>query len=445
MTPDEAQSEIARLSDELERHNKLYYLDATPEISDSEYDKLFRELELLENAWPDFASPNSPTKRVGGEPVDGFEQMTHSIPMLSIDDVFSKEEVADFFTRITKNLGEKVVPLIIEPKIDGVAVSLIFEKGELRAAVTRGDGTTGDVITENVRTIGSVPLRLPKDAPEVLEVRGEIYMPNDGFAKINQARDEAGLQAFANPRNATAGTLKLLDSKEVAKRPISFIAHGFGRIEGREMTTFSEFRELLATLGIPTNNPVWHTDNLEGVLNAIRELDEKRHDLAYGTDGAVVKIDSFAAHQKLGATSRAPRWAMAFKYPPEQKETLLHDITVQVGRTGTLTPVAELEPVFVSGTTVRRATLHNQDEIDRKDVRIGDTVVIEKAGEIIPAVVRVVKEKRSADSRPFNLFDLWEANVRAVNRPSNAPRDLSPGNASILPAPPRLRAGSNNS
>ena len=404
MTSEEARQRIADLSAQLEHHNRLYYVEADPEISDREYDELFRDLESFEEAWPQFASSNSPTKRVGGEPIDGFEQANHAVPMLSIDDVFSESEVHDFFNRMIRQLGGPEIPMIVEPKIDGVAVSLVYQDGELESAVTRGDGTTGDVITENVRTIHSVPLRLGAGAPEVLEVRGEIYMPNDEFAKLNLSRDEEGLPAFANPRNATAGALKLLDSREAAKRPLAFIAHGFGRLEGLEVGAFSEYHRLLHKLNLPVNEPVWKTRTVEDVLTAIRELDEKRHDLPYGTDGAVVKVDDTAAHTRLGSTSRAPRWAIAFKYPPEQKETVLREITIQVGRTGTLTPVAELDPVFVSGTTVRRATLHNQDEIDRKDVRIGDTVVIEKAGEIIPAVVKVVTAKRPDDAEPFDLF-----------------------------------------
>lgn len=408
MNRDEARSAIESLSAELERHDRLYYEEANPEISDADYDRLFRDLEELEQKWPDLASPNSPTKRVGGRPLDGFSQQAHAIPMLSIDDVFSEDEVRDFFIRMGKTLGNGPIPVIVEPKIDGVAASLVYRNGELEAAVTRGDGVTGDVITENVRTIRSLPLRLGAKAPEILEIRGEIYMPNQAFAEMNRLRDEAGLQAFANPRNATAGTLKLLDSKEVARRPLAFIAHGFGQLQGIEFATFSEYRDLIHSLGLPLNDPVWHVDTVESTLEAIRELDVKRHDLPYGTDGAVIKVDRIEDHARLGATSRAPRWSVAFKYPPEQRETLLRDIVVQVGRTGTLTPVAELDPVLVSGTTVRRATLHNQDEIDRKDVRIGDTVVIEKAGEIIPAVVKVIKEKRPADSRPFNLYELVE-------------------------------------
>ena len=405
MEESEARSEIERLSGELERHNRLYYVDAEPELSDAEYDGLFRRLETLEKEFPGLVSPNSPTKRVGGEPIDGFRQRAHIVPMLSIDDVFSEEEMAGFFARIQKNLGEGRIPVTIEPKIDGVAVALHYVDGELDYAVTRGDGAVGDVVTENVRTIANVPLRLGHGAPPVLEVRGEIFMPKEGFAALNTERDEAGLPAFKNPRNATAGTLKLLDSRVVATRPLRFIGHGLGRIEGEELRSVAGFHELLHRFGIPVNEPVWKADGLDGVLDAIRELDTLRHSLPCETDGAVVKVNDFAAQERLGYTARAPRWSAAFKYPPEQKETILRDITVQVGRTGTLTPVAELEPVFVSGTTVSRATLHNQDEIDRKDVRIGDTVLIEKAGEIIPAVVKVILEKRSPTAAKYELFN----------------------------------------
>ena len=398
------ENRIAQLREDLERHNRLYYQEATPEISDLEYDKLFRELEDLEKAHPDLYDPNSPTKRVGGAPLDAFEQREHLLPMLSIDDLFAEEEVADFHKRLHKSLGEAPIPLTVEPKIDGVACSLVYRNGSLDYAVTRGDGTRGDDITANVRTIRAVPLMLPKDkAPALLEVRGEIFMPSQGFAKLNEQRDEEGLATFANPRNATAGTLKSLDSKKVAERPLSFIAHGLGANEGADLNSEEDFRALLKEFDFPLNLPLWHVDSLDALLDAIRELDTARHELTYGTDGAVVKVVDFAQRETLGFTSRAPRWAAAFKYPPEQKETLLKEITIQVGRTGVLTPVAELAPVFVSGTTVSRATLHNQEEIERKDIRLGDTVVIEKAGEIIPSIVKVVSDKRKPDSTAYHL------------------------------------------
>ena len=399
-------SEIERLHflrSELERHNRLYYEDATPEISDAEYDVLFRELETLEAAHPELFDANSPTQRVGGAPLDAFQQREHLIPMLSIDDLFADEEVSDFYGRLVKTLGREKIALTVEPKIDGVACSLVYRDGELDYALTRGDGSSGDDITTNVRTIRSVPLKLNmENPPALLEIRGEVFMPSEGFAKLNEQRDEAGLQTFVNPRNAAAGALKLLDPKEVARRPLDFLAHGLGAHEA-DLDSELEYRQLLETLGIRRNEPFWQVDSLEGVLSAIAELDQARHDLPYGTDGAVIKVVEFSERETLGFTSRAPRWAAAFKYPPEQKETLLKDITIQVGRTGVLTPVAELEPVFVSGTTVSRATLHNQEEITRKDIRIGDTVVVEKAGEIIPSIVKVITTKRPASASAYDI------------------------------------------
>ena len=403
---------IHQLRSDLEHHNRLYYTDAAPEISDAEYDKLYRELEDLEKKHPEFDDPNSPTKRVGGEPLDSFKQVRHLVRMLSIDDVFElkdaevpEAELIDFYRRLQKNLGREAVAVTVEPKIDGVAVSLVYRDGALSYAATRGDGTTGDDITNNVRTIRSIPLSLTGNFPPLLEVRGEIYMPNEAFAAMNAERDEAGLPTFVNPRNASAGALKQLDPKLVAKRPLAFLAHGLGAYEGPALESEADFHHLLDAMGIPRNQPVRIANTLDELLKAVREIDVERHDLGYGTDGAVVKVLDRAERDKLGYTSRAPRWAAAYKFLPEQKETLLKDITIQVGRTGVLTPVAELEPVFVSGTTVSRATLHNEEEIQRKDVRIGDTVVIEKAGEIIPAVVRVVPERRPADSKPFSLLD----------------------------------------
>ena len=393
---------IAELRAELNRHNQLYYQDAQPEVSDAEYDRLFRELEDLEKANPELHDPNSPTQRVGGAPLDSFEQRTHLLPMLSIDDLFSEEEVAEFFKRLQKGLNLEEIALTVEPKIDGVACSLVYRDGSLDYALTRGDGNRGDDISQNVRTIRNIPLKL-KNAPPLLEVRGEIFMPSEGFAKLNTQRDEAGLDTFANPRNATAGTLKSLDPKVVASRPLAFLAHGLGANEGSDMANEDDFRKLLDKFQIPRNSPIWYVRTLEETLTAIRELDDKRHNLGHGTDGAVIKLLNFEQREIVGFTSRAPRWASAFKYPPEQKETLLKDITIQVGRTGVLTPVAELEPVFVSGTTVSRATLHNQEEIERKDVRIGDTVIVEKAGEIIPSVVSVVVSKRPENTPPFHL------------------------------------------
>ena len=646
------ETRILELTKELERHNRLYYQDAAPEISDADYDKLYRELEQLEAAHPEHASPDSPTRRVGGAPLESFQQVRHLVPMLSIDDVFElkdaevpEAELIDFYKRLQKNLGRENIAVTVEPKIDGVAVSLVYRDGKLDYAATRGDGTTGDDVTNNVRTIRTIPLTLAaagRVAPEVdvenflpylpaherlqpganpgqpssqgtaeglrerldadlagsdgddlqerirqeaesilewgaetgrildpdrlfeivrnwqelggqsehtvfyireltrvikftlppnfgaqgsvaylgnigacnrlfgdsidfhgilrtdkgpafvisqpyvdgtkpdpeevatwfqsngyrstghdrwfndvtgteiadahtgnliktadgelvpidlqvlsegnaglsstihhlqstipalLEVRGEIFMPNEAFAAMNAERDEAGLPTFANPRNATAGTLKQLDPKIVATRPLAFLAHGLGAYEGPELPSEHDFHALLDELAIPRNNPVIVAESLDELLGAVRRIDRDRHALGYGTDGAVVKVLARSEREQLGFTSRAPRWAAAYKFLPEQKETVLKAITIQVGRTGVLTPVAELEPVLVSGTTVARATLHNEEEIQRKDIRIGDTVVIEKAGEIIPAVVKVVMEKRLPGAPPFSLLD----------------------------------------
>ena len=405
MTPDEARTRIAQLSTELERHNRLYYLEAAPVISDREFDALLRELAELETQWPDFASANSPTQRVGGAPIEGFTQITHAVRMMSLDNTYSEGEVAEFYQRMVRLTGMETIATIIEPKIDGVAVSICYENGALKYAATRGDGTKGDDITANARTIKSLPLTLPPDAPRLLEVRGEVFMPTAGFRRLNDEREAAGEARFMNPRNATAGTLKQLDPKITAKRPLDVIFHGLGQAEGVEMETITDFHALLDRMGMRKADRLWFANDLQGILTAIRELDSLRRTLPYETDGAVVKVASVAIQQAVGSTSKSPRWAMAYKYEPERAETLLHAITVQVGRTGVLTPVAELEPVLVSGTTVSRATLHNDEEIQRKDIRVGDTVIIEKAGEIIPAVIEVVMARRPADSVPFNLYD----------------------------------------
>ena len=645
---------IVELRRELKRHDRLYYEQAAPEISDAEYDALFRELETLEAKHPEHHDPDSPTQRVGGAPIEGFSQVTHPVPMLSIDDVFQLKdapepaaELITFYQRLRKSLGREDVHVTVEPKIDGVAVSLLYENGRLKYAATRGDGTTGDDITHNVRTIRSVPLilviaagpsksqehserdvdlescfpyvaiheatrtgsgiggktpgstveslaqrllhdlrggdgadvpqRLRQEAesvvswarengrlidprrfgklttrypqlggqsehtvfhlqdnrrvvkitipphfggqgtalaylrnlmaantlfgdeivfhgvletrrgpalvvsqpfvpgmpptaqeietwfldngyqpvghnrwknettgvdvadahignliktdegelipidlqilsespanlqspisnlPSVLEVRGEIFMPNAAFAAMNEERDEAGLPTFANPRNAAAGTLKQLDPKVVAKRPLAFLAHGLGAYEGPPLASESDFRALLEFLGIPHNQPLIHAANLEETLAAVAEIDTHRHTLDYNTDGAVIKVHDRATRDQLGSTSRAPRWAAAYKFLPEQQETMLRDIIIQVGRTGVLTPVAMLDPVLISGSTVSRATLHNQDEIDRKGIHIGARVLIEKAGEIIPAVVKVMQPVPGAET--YSIFD----------------------------------------
>ena len=323
--------------------------------------------------------------------------------MLSLDNTYSEEEVGAFYRRVEKLLPNEKVPVIVEPKVDGVAVSLLYEEGRLKYAATRGDGTTGDDITQNIRTIRSVPKQLRGDAPRLFEVRGEVFMTKEGFARLNAERSEAGLPVFANPRNSAAGSLKQLDPAITAQRPLGVIFYGTGAVEGIELTHHSKLFPLLKKLGLPCSERWWSADSLDEILAAIRELEQLRHDFVYETDGAVVKVDSFAQRESLGMTAKSPRWAMAFKYEAERVETKLLDILIQVGRTGVLTPVAALEPVVVSGSRVARATLHNEEEIQRKDIRIGDTVVIEKAGEVIPAVVSVRTDLRDGSEKKFRM------------------------------------------
>ncbi len=405
MAPDkeEAAKRVAQLRSEIEEHNRRYYEEAAPTIGDRQYDELYRELIELEKRFPDLAKGDSPTQRVGGKALKAFGQITHRVPMLSLDNTYSEEEVTDFYRRLERLLPNKKIPVVIEPKVDGVAVSLLYENGKLKYAATRGDGTVGDDITQNILTIRSVPRQLKGDVPELLEVRGEAYLNKAGFAKLNAERREAGLLEFANPRNAAAGSLKQLDPAIAARRPLGVVFYGTGSIEGARLDKHSELFALLKRVGLPGSEKWWLANSIEQILGAIHELDRVRHDFAYQTDGAVVKVDSFAQREVLGFTAKSPRWAIAFKYEAERVETKLLDILVQVGRTGTLTPVAALEPVVVSGSTVSRATLHNEEEIGRKDIRIGDTVLIEKAGEVIPAVVSVRTELRTGRERKFRM------------------------------------------
>jgi DNA ligase (NAD+) len=398
-----AAERVKQLRREIEEHNRRYYEEAAPTISDREYDALYRELGDLEKRLPNLATADSPTQRVGGQPLKAFGQITHRVPMLSLDNTYSEEEVTDFYHRLERLLPNKKIPVVIEPKVDGVAVSLLYEKGKLRYAATRGDGTVGDDITQNILTIRSVPKQLKGDVPDVLEVRGEAYLNKAGFEKLNAERREAGLPEFANPRNAAAGSLKQLDPSIAAKRPLGVVCYGTGLIEGLNLDKHSELFALLKKLGLPASEKWWLADSVDEILRAIHELDRIRRDFAYQTDGAVVKVDAFSQREVLGFTAKSPRWAIAFKYEAERVETRLLDILVQVGRTGTLTPVAALEPVVVSGSTVARATLHNEEEIARKDIRIGDTVLIEKAGEVIPAVVSVRTDLRKGGEKKFRM------------------------------------------
>src|SRR3954471_6968432 len=399
----EAAKRVSVLRKEIAEHDRRYYQEAAPSISDREYDRLYRELLDLETAFPNLASPDSPTNRVGGKPLQAFAQIQHRSPMLSLDNTYSEDEVASFYARVERLLPNQKIPVVVEPKVDGVAVSLLYERGELRYAATRGDGVIGDDITQNVRTIRQVPTKLRGSAPDVLEVRAEVYMHKRGFEKLNEERKQDDLPLFANPRNAAAGSLKQLDSSIVARRPLGLVCHGTGFIEGADIDRNSKVFPFLKKLGLPATERWWFADSVDEILEAIRELDRVRHDFAYQTDGAVVKVDLLGQRQRLGFTAKSPRWAIAYKYEAERVETRLLDILIQVGRTGTLTPVAVLEPVLVSGSTVSRATLHNEEEIKRKDIRIGDTVVIEKAGEVIPAVVEVKTAARTGKERKFRM------------------------------------------
>ena len=419
MAKDEAQAakRVAQLRGEIRKHDRLYYEEATPIISDREYDRLYKELVDLETQFPDLVTLDSPTQRVGGKPLEAFAQIQHLAPMLSLDNTYSEEEVANFYKRITRLLPNEQIPVVIEAKVDGVAVSLLYENGYLRHAATRGDGVTGDDIRQNIKTIRSVPERLRGAAPKLFEARGEVYMDKRGFEKLNEERKQAGLPLFANPRNAAAGSLKHLDPSIVAKRPLGIVFYGTGATEGLDVKLHSEIFPLFKKLGLPTSERWWLADSVDKILDAIRELDHIRARFTYQTDGAVVKVDSFEQRKRLGFTAKSPRWAIAYKYAAERVQTRLKDIIIQVGRTGILTPVAVLEPVLVSGSTVGRATLHNEDEIKRKDIRIGDTVVIEKAGEVIPAVVEVVKSKRPRSAKPFHFSEHIHGKCPVCGRP----------------------------
>lgn len=401
--PVEAKKRAEFLRAELERHNRLYYVEARPEISDREFDRLMRELQDLEAAHPGLATADSPTQRVGGAPIEGFAQVKHALPMMSLDNTYSIGEIREFDARIRKALGAESVDYVLEPKVDGVSISLRYEKGVLVTAATRGDGKTGDDITANARTVRAIPLRIPTDAP-VLEVRGEAYLGKVAFEMLNRERGKAGEPLFANPRNATAGSLKQLDPKVVAARPLSAVLYAVGQLEGVEFETQAEVLRELKELGFPVAKLWWECHGIEEVIARAEELQRREDELDYEMDGAVVKVSRLALWRQLGTTAKAPRFAMAYKYSHEQAQTVLKGITLQVGRTGVLTPVAELEPVELAGSTISRATLHNEDEIKRKDIRVGDTVIIEKAGEVIPAVVAVVAEKRPRGAKPF---DLW--------------------------------------
>jgi len=465
MSPSEAHQRIAALRTELARHDELYYRQAQPELADFDYDRLKRELADLEHGYPDLARGDSPTQRVGDDRADGFVRVRHRQAMMTLDNTYDEGELREFHARMAKLLGTEDLAYTVEPKIDGLAVSLTYENGRLVRAVTRGDGEEGDDVTANVRTIRGLPQELSRNRkaekgdrrteaghpktddrrqttaagspmpeqkageaentgemllaldtgsqgspiPDFVEIRGEVYLRWEEFERINRLQEEAGLEAYANPRNLAAGTLKLLDSAEVAKRRLEIVLYGLGACEPADLVdSQSALQRQLAAWGLPVVEKWWPARGIDAVWAAVGELDRIRRTFAYGTDGAVVKLDRADQQRQAGfrgagqaARKLSPRWACAFKFAPDRAETRVNAITIQVGRTGALTPVAELEPVLLAGTTVKRATLHNADEIARKDVRVGDAVLIEKAGEIIPAVVQVLAEKRPTGSAPY--------------------------------------------
>ncbi|MDX9874583.1 MAG: NAD-dependent DNA ligase LigA [Spongiibacteraceae bacterium] len=386
----------------LNEHNYRYYVLDDPSVPDAEYDRLMRELRELEAAHPELVTPDSPTQRVGAEPLRQFAPVAHAVPMLSLENAFSADDLRDFDRRVRERLErDQPVRYVCEPKMDGIAVSLLYRDGLLERAATRGDGTTGEKITENIRTLRSVPLRLRGEGwPKVIEVRGEVYMPLAGFAEYNERAKEEGDKVFVNPRNAAAGSLRQLDPRITARRPLEFCCYGVGLVEeGSLPDTHSGILEQLGEWGFRTNAETAVVEGVEACIERYEQLLERRNTLSYEIDGIVFKVDEIALQRELGFVSRAPRWAIAHKFPAREEMTRLLDVEFQVGRTGAITPVARLEPVFVSGVTVSNATLHNADEIERLQVQIGDTVVIRRAGDVIPQVVQVVTDRRPADAR----------------------------------------------
>ncbi|UDM48773.1 NAD-dependent DNA ligase LigA [Cupriavidus sp. MP-37] len=413
---DAAASRVAWLRDELDRHNYQYYVLDAPTVPDAEYDALFSELLALELEHPELQTPDSPTQRVGGEPLSAFDSVRHRVPMLSLNNAFADDDVLNFDRRCAQGLGRSApaageadlfsaadaVEYACELKFDGLAMSLRYEDGRLVQAATRGDGETGEDVTVNVRTIKAIPLKLRGQAPAVLEVRGEVFMFRRDFDKLNARQAEAGEKTFVNPRNAAAGSLRQLDPRITARRPLSFFAYGLGELQGVERPpTHSAMLDGFAALGLPVCKDRAVVKGAQGLLDFYRDIGKRRDDLPYDIDGVVYKVNALAEQERLGFVSRAPRFALAHKFPAQEMTTIVEDIEVQVGRTGAITPVARLKPVFVGGVTVTNATLHNEDEIRRKDVHIGDTVIVRRAGDVIPEVVAVVTERRPADARAF--------------------------------------------
>lgn len=399
----QAEKRIAGLREEIRKHDYHYYVLDDPLIPDAEYDKLFRELEQLETRYPDLVTNDSPTQRVGGEPSREFAEVRHEQPMLSLANAFSEDEMRDFDRRVRNRLGVEQVSYNAEPKLDGLAISLLYEGGQLVRGATRGDGTTGEDVTRNVRTVAAIPLSLRgKGWPHRVEIRGEVYMTKQSFIALNEYQAQHGGKQFANPRNAAAGSIRQLDPRITANRKLNFFAYGIGVFEGGEsLDRQSRMLAKLKEWGFPISSGTTVVEDLDGCFDYYRRVADRRHSLPYDIDGVVFKVDRYEQQERLGYISRAPRWAVAYKYPPEEAMTKLVNIEVQVGRTGALTPVARLEPVKVGGVIVTNASLHNEDEVKRKDVRIGDAVVVRRAGDVIPEIVQVVKDKRPRNARRF--------------------------------------------
>ncbi|NGX47589.1 MAG: DNA ligase, partial [Chlamydiae bacterium] len=396
------------LIEEVRKHDRAYFVQAHPIISDYDYDQLVNQLKDIEAKNPDWVTPTSPTKRVGEIATEGFRQVVHSVPMLSLANTYSQQELEDFVKRIHKWIGQGDIEFCAELKMDGVAVTVRYEKGLYVRALTRGDGKKGDDITANLKTLRALPLQLDLDnPPDVLEIRGEVFMPHKSFREANQKKEDAGDEPWANPRNAAAGSLKLLDPKEVQKRNLAIAFYGIAEDSGYSVQSQFACHKFLEMIGLPTfaSHHRLKTKEISEILTFGERVEEERKHLGFDIDGIVIKVDDFALREDLGVTGKSPRWAVAYKFAPEQATTTIREITIQVGRTGVLTPVAELEPVFLAGSTISRATLHNREEIERKDIRVGDAVVIEKGGDVIPKVVKVEKAKRPKNSKKWHMPD----------------------------------------
>ncbi len=404
---DADKKKIVALREKIRHHDYMYYVESNPEISDQSYDALYKELVNIESKYPQLITSDSPTQRVADESLKGFVSVKHQVPMLSMDNTYSNDEIIDFNNRIKKLLVNEKINYVVELKIDGVSVSLRYENGSFTRGATRGDGYKGDDVTRNLKTIKSIPLSLLKDNDypfgEILEVRGEVFLPRKVFLELNKIKKASGEAPFANPRNAASGSLKLLDAKEVSKRNLDIFIWGLGYIRGYEIEKHSQALEIFKHLGFKINPYFKICDNIDEVISYCDSFKDRKKDLEYDVDGMVIKVDSLSAQKRLGATTKSPRWLIAYKFPATRVETVLKDIVIQVGRTGILTPVAIVESVFVSGSLVTKASLHNEDQIKRLDVRIQDHVLVEKAGEIIPQIVDVLKDKRSGKERPFKM------------------------------------------